>query len=109
MKFVEIIRRTFDRILDSLAAMAGGLILFACLIVSYEVFMRYFLNSPTSWTLEISEYCLLWITFLGTAWLLREDGHVKVDLLSDRLKARGKDTAESAIYIIIYIFKHSLP
>jgi TRAP-type C4-dicarboxylate transport system permease small subunit len=30
---------------------------------------------------EISEYALLWITFLGAAWVLRHGGHVRVDIL----------------------------
>ena len=35
---------------------------------------------------EVTECLLLFITFLGTAWLLREEGHVKVDIVLNRLK-----------------------
>jgi TRAP-type C4-dicarboxylate transport system permease small subunit len=51
------------------------------LVVCLEVALRYGFNSPISWVVEISEYSLLWITFLGTAWVLRVGGHVRVDIM----------------------------
>ena len=46
-----------------------------------EVLLRYGFNSPISWVVELSEYSLLWITFLGGSWVLRNGGHVRVDIL----------------------------
>jgi len=92
----------FDHLLDFLAVLAGALILCACLIVNIEVIMRYFLNRPTIWALEICEYSLLWLTFLGTAWLLREGGHVKLDLLHDRLNAKGHVLTGAIIFTLVY-------
>ncbi len=66
-----------------------------CLIifsVCLEIIMRYFLNRPLIWVVELTEYALLYVTFLGAAWLLRQDGHVRVDvivnLMSERWQAR---------------------
>ena len=58
------------------------------LIVNYEVVARYVLNRPTPWMLEIVEYALLYIAFLGAAWLLKEDGHIKLDIVLERLNPR---------------------
>jgi TRAP-type C4-dicarboxylate transport system permease small subunit len=33
---------------------------------------------------------LLFIAFLGTAWLLRREGHVKMDILVNRLQPRAQ-------------------
>ena len=52
--------------------------------------MRYFLKMPQVWVVEITEYTLLVITFLGTAWVLKREGHVKVDLVLNRLKPRAQ-------------------
>jgi len=37
------------------------------------------------WTVEISEYLQVYITFLGAAWVLRKDGHVRLDVLLNNI------------------------
>ncbi len=66
---------------DALAALGAVLFAFITLAISAEVVMRYGFNRPLAWVDEISEYALLWMTFLGTAWVLRQGGHVRVDIL----------------------------
>ena len=57
---------------ERVCASAATLIFVAMmLVVCAEVLLRYGFNSPISWVVEISEYALLWITFLGAAWVLR--------------------------------------
>jgi C4-dicarboxylate transporter DctQ subunit len=65
------------------AAAAGAALLFVgiTLAICAEVLLRYGFNSPIRWVVEISEYALLWITFLGAAWVLRSGGHVRVDIM----------------------------
>jgi C4-dicarboxylate transporter, DctQ subunit len=66
---------------NALAALGSALLAFIALAICAEVVMRYGFNRPLTWVVEISEYALLWMTFLGTAWVLREGGHVRVDIL----------------------------
>ena len=72
-------------------AAAGATLLFVGMTVSIcaEVLLRYGFNSPISWVVEISEYSLLWITFLGAAWVLRNGGHVRVDIVLQYLSPRA--------------------
>ena len=76
----------FDRIIGFLALLAAFVLVFMMLIVGTEVVSRYFLGSPIRWVVEITEYLLLFMTFLATAWVLRKEGHVKVDLVLNLLK-----------------------
>lgn len=73
--------RFLDRIEGALAAVAIILLVVVTLSVCLEVVMRYGFNSPLIWVVEIGEYALLYITFLGTAWALRNGGHVRVDII----------------------------
>jgi len=67
---------------ESVCAAGGTLLLVAItLSICAEVALRYGFNSPIRWVVELSEYALLWITFLGAAWVLRHGGHVRVDIL----------------------------
>jgi len=66
---------------ESVAAAGATLIfVFITLAICAEVLLRYGFNRPISWVVEISEYSLLWITFLGASWVLRHGGHVRVDI-----------------------------
>lgn len=73
--------RTFDRIVDSMAILAALIVLFVMVAVGVEVIMRSFFDRVTRWVLEISEYSLLFVTFLGAAWVLRRERHVRMDIV----------------------------
>jgi len=87
---VDLLSRTFNRLLAGLAVLAGLLLLFICFSICYSIFTRSLgLPSPV-WILQFNEYALLWITFLGTAWVLARGKHVSVDLLTGRMGERTK-------------------
>jgi len=80
---------TFDRWLtrveNLLAALGIAVLLLIVGAVCLEIVLRTFFARPQVWVIEFTEYGLLYVTFLGTAWLLRQDGHVRVDLLTNVL------------------------
>jgi C4-dicarboxylate transporter DctQ subunit len=80
----------FDRLLNLMAILAGAIMAFITASICYSVVMRYFFKSPSIWVVQTCEYALLWMVFLGTTWLLREKGHVSVDIISSRLRDRGR-------------------
>jgi len=77
-----------DRTINGMIFLAGLLLVFIMLSVCLDVIMRYFLNRPQVWVTEVIECLLLYITFLGSAWLLREEGHIKVDVVVTRVGRR---------------------
>jgi len=85
MKIVKKMGMVYDRIIDAAVLLAGIMVVFLMLSVSLEVALRYFWGRPTSWVGEIAGYILLYIPFLVAAWVLKRDGHVKMDLLLERL------------------------
>ena len=76
----------FDRFLDIAAYIAMFMISIAMLAVCAEVVFRYFSGESLTWVVDICSIFLLYVTFLGAAWLLRIDGHVNVDIVTSRLK-----------------------
>jgi len=79
-----------DGAIDLLSFFSAVLLVFIAVAVTYEVIVRYLLSRPTTWVIEITEYSLLFIVFLGMPWVLKEDRHVKVDLILMLLPARVK-------------------
>lgn len=82
--------RFFDNIIDFFAAIAGILLLLVTLFVSYSVVLRYLHFKPPIWILQFTEYALLWLTFLGAAWLLRKGGHIRIDTIVSRFGPKGR-------------------
>ena len=90
MKLVTKVTAIFERTIELAAALAGALLVFVLLSESAEVVMRYFLRNPLIWVVEVSETILLFVAFLGAAWLLKSEGHVRMDLLLNRLNPRPR-------------------
>ena len=89
-KIVSTLETIYTWCINSGAALSGFLIAFIMLVMSAHVLMRYFLLMPIKWAVEITEYLMVWITFLGVAWVLRENAHIRVDIISTRLKPRAQ-------------------
>jgi TRAP-type transport system small permease protein len=69
-----------------------GVIVAAMLVMSVlyfaQVIFRYVLELPLAWTGEVSVLAMLWLTFVGSAALVRSEGFVSVPLL--KLKGKTK-------------------
>ena len=80
----------FDRVIESMAFVAGLLLVGTVLIISFEICMRYFFSKPQTWTVEVCEYFLFGIAFFGAPWLLREGGHVNIDIVVGNIGEKGQ-------------------
>lgn len=83
-------RAALDRLINLLAVAAG---LFLCLLVvliCVDVAARSSRAFTLPWTLDAAEYALYLITFLGAPWVLREQGHIAIEIFVARLPAGGQ-------------------
>lgn len=103
MRVLDKAAAIFDRIIDIFAMLAAAIVIFLMLMVSYSVGMRYLFNQPISGVAEISEYLLLFLTFLAATWVLKADGHVKLDVVTEMLAPRAKAITSAVTTIICAI------
>jgi C4-dicarboxylate transporter, DctQ subunit len=85
MKTLSRLAIGFDYFLVILAYAAGFLTLFIVFAICTEVAARYFFRAPISGITEMSEFALLWVVFLGVAWVLKKGRHVGIDTVLTRL------------------------
>jgi len=90
MKLLSKISSFLNRACDVLAVGAAALLIAIFLLVNTEVIVRSFTGYSIIWVIEICQYALLFITFLGTAWVLKRDGHIKIELLVSWLNPRHR-------------------
>ena len=60
------------------------------LLIAHDVFMRYVLNNPTRWTLEVAMAIQLLFGFLCAGYVLREGGHIRMQLLTDHVSQKNR-------------------
>lgn len=82
---IDSIRRLFSRINLVCAALGAALLFGVAAIICFEVTVRAVGGASRLWVIEVSEYALLFITFLGAPYLLEKNKHVVLDLLYNRL------------------------
>jgi TRAP-type mannitol/chloroaromatic compound transport system permease small subunit len=78
--------------------------LLVALIISYEIFMREVLVKPTVWVAEATVFGCGLLYLLGGAWTLKQDGHVRVDMLYHGLSRRGKAIIDCVTYFAFLLY-----
>lgn len=67
-----------------LGYISGLGILVMSAMLTYEVVLRYFFNSPTIWVQEVSVYVFMWTMLAGASYTLMLGKHVRIDLVFDQ-------------------------
>ena len=69
---------------------------------SYEVFVRYVLNNPTSWAFDFSYLMYGALFFMAGAYTLSRGGHVRADIFYRLWPTRVQASLELALYILFF-------
>jgi TRAP-type C4-dicarboxylate transport system permease small subunit len=84
------LRRVFSRLNLFCAVIGAVLLSMIAAIICFEVVIRWLGGASQLWVIEVSEYALLFITFLGAPYLLEKNLHVVMDLVYDSLSGRWR-------------------
>ena len=84
------LEQLFDRLSDEMGWIAGALNLVMLLNVFYDAIMRYFFSSGSIALQEMEWHLFAMVFLFGIAYALKEDGHVRVDVLYERFSPRWK-------------------
>jgi len=100
----NLLYRFIEKLVKGSGILGAFLFLIVMGITTYEVLVRYLLNAPTTWSLELSVILTIWATFLGVAYTLQQGGHTQVDLIVSRLSERSRRALKIFIYFFILLF-----
>ena len=90
MKFMNKVGSVFDKIIDYSMLASAIMVVLLAVVVSEDVIVRKLFDFTWPPLFEIVEYSLLWMTFLGTAWILRKGTHIRMDSIVGRLSAKNQ-------------------
>lgn len=85
-----------------------ALVALAVLNVLWQVFTRWVLQVPSSYTEELARYLLIWIGLLGSGYAVGKKLHLAIDLLPMKLEGRAAHRLEIAIQALIFLFALSV-
>ncbi len=92
--------------IERLSAWVGKAFAWCILVLtfaySYEVFMRYTLNAPTSWAFDISYIMYGALFMMGGAYTLSRGGHVRGDVFYRLWKPRTQAYVELVLFILFF-------
>ena len=80
--------RAFDKVMDVMLLLAGAIVIIDTILVAQDVIIRKVANYTWSPLYEVLTYSLVWMTFLGTAAIYKDNGHVKLDSFLGMLPKR---------------------
>ena len=93
--------------IDSLSTGVGQAFAWLILILTagmtYEVFVRYALNAPTSWAFDFSYITYGALFLMSGAYTLARNGHVRGDFLYRTWRPQTQATVDLVLYIIFFL------
>lgn len=95
------LRAAVDRVLEWLVIALMGVMV---LNVLWQVFTRFILHDPSSYTEELARYLLVWVGLLGAAYAASQKMHLAIDILTAHLKGKPHYYAEMFISICTFLF-----
>ncbi|MEM5786023.1 MAG: TRAP transporter small permease [Syntrophobacteraceae bacterium] len=78
-------KAVFDKVYSFTEILAGTSFALLCIVVALQVASRYLLGLSFAWAEEFPLFLFLWVCFIAAAAAYRQDSHLPVSLLFDRL------------------------
>ena len=90
-----------ERITNVLAAFLTAIM---AIVVCWQVFARYVLNTGQFWAEEFAVICMFWLALLGAAGALWSGDHIGLRVIVDRLPKRWRGAPQVASELLIGVF-----
>ncbi|SKB45911.1 TRAP transporter small permease subunit [Malaciobacter marinus] len=101
------LERGFDKFANIIGGFTAIILVLMILNVFYDAIMRYLFNTGDIAMQEMEWHLFSVVILFGVSYTLKEDGHVRVDLIYDRLKPKKKAII-NMIGVITFIFPITL-
>lgn len=95
------IKKVFDGFLEILLTVVMTVLV---LDVVWQVFTRYILKDPSSWTEELATFLMIWVGMLGASVALYRGAHLGIDYFVGKFSARKKIYTEIFVFVCIGLF-----
>lgn len=103
MALIKVIISGIDWLSEKAGWLASWIVIIAIALICYNVFMRYTLNNPTTWSFDVNYMLAGTMFILGMSFVTKHIGHIKIDLLSRRFSPRTQILLDTAFILILIL------
>jgi C4-dicarboxylate transporter, DctQ subunit len=97
---MAVVAALYRHLLEALAVVAGVMLAGMAFAIVLDVVVRNLGLQPFAHTLTLTEYGLLYLTMLAAPWLVREKGHVYIELVTAALGPRARFWLTRVVYAV---------
>jgi len=95
------LRQIIDKILGNILVIIMGVMV---INVLWQVFTRFIIGSPSSFTDELARYLMIWLGILGAAFVSGRNMHVAIDVLALKSSNKTQKKLKLIVYSFIIVF-----
>lgn len=95
------VRQKIDKILGYTLVVIMGVMV---INVLWQVFTRFIVGTPSSFTDELARYLMVWLGILGAAYVSGKNMHVAIDVLPLRAPAETQKKIKLVVSVLIIVF-----
>ena len=78
--------KTLRNVLNKILNVLAGVSLLAMVVLTcWQVFTRYILQNPASWSEELVSYLFAWASLFGASLVTSERGHMNIPIIVERM------------------------
>lgn len=93
-----------DKVDNTLGKVLAFIMAVMVLNVLWQVFTRFVLGTPSSFTDELARYLMIWVGILGAAYISGQGMHVAIELLPSKLSSSNQARLKLVVNWIIILF-----
>ncbi|MGB5417356.1 TRAP transporter small permease [Algibacter sp.] len=95
------LRKNIDKILSTML-----IVIMSVMVVNvlWQVFTRFIIGTPSSFTDELARYLMIWLGILGAAYVSGKNMHVAIDVLPLRSSEKTQKKLKYIVYALIIVF-----
>lgn len=90
-------RTIFNRIVRGTRFLGQLVLVFMVLTICYDAMMRYIFAAPTSWSLEINTFLIVYVAVMVAADVQRTDSHIRITFFVENARPLVKRGTQAII------------
>lgn len=96
---------TIDKVVFTIVKYACVILLSVLVAVVFSIFFgRYVLNNSPMWGEPLSLFCLVWMSILGSAMVVRDNAHLRVTMFDEKMSKKALLATDVLASVCIFAF-----
>lgn len=94
----------YIRFIQALSLVGQAVLAFMVITICYDSLMRYAFKAPTSWSLEINTFLIIYLAVMAAADVQREDAHIRITFFTDKTGPGTRRVIRTVIGLVGAVF-----